>query len=87
MSEVDEDIKIVRFNNKELHIKRFRLSQMVKNPAILMIGKRGNGKSWICRSLLKYLDDIPTGIAIAPTEKVAEDPFYESFIPNSYIYY
>ena len=83
----NDDVKIVRFNNKELHIQQFHLSQMVSNPAILMIGKRGNGKSWICRSLIKYLRDIPCGIAIAPTEKVAEDPFYEEFIPNSYIYY
>ena len=83
----DEDIKIIRFNNKELHIKRFKESQMVKNPSILMIGKRGNGKSWICRSLIKYLSYIPCGIVIAPTEKLAEEPFYEDFVPDAYIYY
>ncbi len=83
----DPDIKIVRFNNKELHIKRFRESQMVKNPSILMLGKRGNGKSWICRSILKYLSDIPCGIVIAPTERLTEEPFYEQFVPNTYIFY
>jgi hypothetical protein len=87
MDEDDPNIKVVKFNGKELHIKRFFEHQMVKNPSILMMGKRGNGKSWICRSLLRYLSKIPCGIVIAPTEKVAEEPFYEEFVPNSYIYY
>ncbi len=82
-----EDVKIINFNGKELHINRFDPKQMVKNNSTLMLGKRGNGKSWICRSLMKHMSDIPCGIVIAPTEKVASDPFYESFVPNTYIYY
>lgn len=70
---------------EKLPIKQFKLEEMVKDPAIVMIAKRGSGKSWICRAILKQLKDIPAGIIIAPTDRMS--CFYGTFFPDSYIFY
>ena len=81
-------VKAVRLDgNKSLPIKEFKLESMCENPAIVMIAKRASGKSWVCRSILKHFKDIPVGIIIAPTEKMATPPFYSDFFPDSYIHY
>lgn len=73
--------------NMSLPINEFKLESMCENPAIVMIAKRASGKSWLCRSILKHFRDIPVGIIIAPTEKMASPPFYSDFFPDSYIHY
>jgi hypothetical protein len=73
--------------NLKLPIKEFLFESMCENPAIVMIAKRASGKSWVCRSILKHFKDIPVGIIIAPTEKMASPPFYSDFFPDSYIHY
>ena len=81
-------VKAVRLDgNKSLPIREFKLESMCENPAIVMIAKRASGKSWVCRSILKHFKDIPVGIIIAPTEKMATPPFYSDFFPDSYIHY
>jgi hypothetical protein len=81
-------IKDVRLDgNKSLPIQEFKLDSMCENPAIVMIAKRASGKSWVCRSILKHFRDIPVGLIIAPTEKMANPPFYSDFFPDSYIHY
>jgi len=81
-------IKAVRLDgNQSLPVKEFKLESMCENPAIVMIAKRASGKSWVCRSILKHFKDIPVGLIIAPTEKMATPPFYSDFFPDSYIHY
>lgn len=80
-----KDVKVG--GNMSLPIKEFQLETMCENPAIVMIAKRASGKSWVCRSILKHFRDIPVGIIIAPTEKMANPPFYSDFFPDSYIHY
>jgi len=80
-----KDIKVG--GNMSLPIKEFQLESMCENPAIVMIAKRASGKSWVCRSILKHFRDIPVGIIIAPTEKMANPPFYSDFFPDTYIHY
>jgi len=81
-------IKAIKIdNNRSLPIKEFKLETMCENPAIVMIAKRASGKSWVCRSILKHFKDIPVGLIIAPTEKMATPPFYSDFFPDSYIHY
>jgi hypothetical protein len=70
---------------QKIPIKKFDLSEMVQHPAIVMIAKRGSGKSWICRAILKHLHTIPVGLIIAPTDKMSM--FYGTFFPDSYIHY
>lgn len=73
--------------NMGLPIDEFKLNSMCENPSIVMIAKRASGKSWVCRAILKHFKDIPVGIIIAPTEKMANPPFYSDFFPDTYIHY
>lgn len=74
-------------DNSRLPMREFDLDEMCENPAIVMIAKRASGKSWVCRAILRKFRDIPVGIIIAPTERMASPPFYSEFFPDSYIHY
>lgn len=81
-----KDIEIEMKGKKDrLPIKTFKLSQFVTDPAIIMIAKRGSGKSWVVRALLEFFKDIPAGLIIAPTDRM--NSFYGKFFPDSYIHY
>lgn len=78
-------IKDVKLNGNTLPIREFQLDWMCDNPSICMIAKRGSGKSWVCRCILKHFRDIPGGAIIARTDKM--NPFYGEFFPELYIHY
>lgn len=79
-------LKDIDNGDNKLPIKEFNLSLlMVKNPSIVMVAKRGSGKSWVCRALLKHFNDIPCGLIISPTEEMT--CFYGNFFPDTYIHY
>jgi len=69
----------------KLPIPEFTLEEMCINPSIIMIAKRGSGKSWITRAIVFKYADIPVGLIISPTEK--DNPFFIEFFPDTYIYY
>jgi hypothetical protein len=70
----------------ECPINEFDLNQMVDHPSIVMIAKRGSGKSWVVRAILQHFSKkVPVGIIISPTDRMSS--FYADFIPDSYIYY
>jgi len=79
--------KDIEIEGNNLPIREFNLDWMCKNPSICMIAKRGSGKSWVCRSILKHLNKrgIPGGAIIAPTDKMTN--FYGKFFPELYIHY
>ena len=79
------EVNIPSGNNESLPIGKFKLENLAKDPAIVMIAKRGSGKSYIVREILEYYHDIPVGAIICPTE--AENPYYSKFFPRSYIHY
>lgn len=80
-----EKKKTVTFDDTELQINEFDMSVMKNNnPAIVMVAKRGSGKSWICRDILTNIG-IKYGIIISPTDKM--DPFYKNFFPDMFIYH
>jgi hypothetical protein len=66
-------------------INEFKLETMCKNPSILMIAKRGSGKSVVCKALLDHFNDIPVGLIIAPTDVM--NCYYGDFFPKSFIHY
>jgi len=68
-----------------LPIKMFSPDMFIGSPSIVMIAKRGSGKSWIVRALLEHFKNIPVGCIIAPTDK--ESGFYGEFFPETYIHY
>jgi len=53
----------------KLPIQEFTLEEMCENPSIIMIAKRGSGKSWITKSLIYKYKKIPVGVIISPTDK------------------
>ena len=79
-------IKDVNLSGAEkLPINEFKLESMCPNPSIIMIAKRGSGKSVVCRAILNHFKDIPVGLIIAPTDRM--NCFYGNFFPDSYIHY
>ena len=70
--------------HNQLKIQPFIISNMCTDPAITMIAKRGSGKSWVVRDIMRNQKNIPGGIVISPTEKL--NHFYSGFVPDIYIY-
>ena len=68
-----------------LQIQEFNLGRMVPNPSILIIAKRGSGKSFITREIMHHYRNIPGGIVVAPTDTT--NSFYKHFFPDLYIHY
>ena len=86
------DFKDINFGGELLQLNKFDLNQLVKddrgdymNPRIAIIAKSGSGKSWVIRDIMYYIQDIPCGVVIAPTDKMTG--FYNDFLPPSYIHH
>jgi hypothetical protein len=58
---------------------------MVSDPSIVMIAKRGSGKSFITRDIIYHYRHIPGGVVIAPTDRM--NAFYKYFFPDLYVHY
>lgn len=69
----------------KFQIFEFKLDKMVENPSIVMIAKRGSGKSFITRDIIYHYRHIPGGVVIAPTDRM--NSFYKYFFPDLYIHY
>lgn len=78
-----KEIKLV--GGKSMPIRDFKLEWFCQNPSICMIAKRGSGKSWVCRAIIKHFNYLPGGVIIAKTERMS--CFYGKFFPDSYIHY
>ena len=72
-------------DGNKLPVRELKLHEMAEHAAIVMIARRGSGKSWICRALLKAYSDYPVGLIIAPTDRM--NAFYGTFFPDTYIHY
>lgn len=72
-------------NFNKLQINEFKLDSMVINPSIVMIAKRGSGKSFVTREIIYNYRHIPGGAVIAPTDRL--NAFYKFFFPDLYIHY
>ena len=79
------ETKEITLAGQDLPIRCFELDWMVENPSICMIAKRGSGKSWVCRDILRHFRDVPGGIIISPTDKLSR--FYGNFFPDLFIHY
>lgn len=77
--------KNIQFDGTSFPLKEFKLSSMVPNPSIVMVAKRGSGKSVLVKDILKRYSDIPGGIILAPTDRM--NSFYGKFFPSIYIHY
>ena len=73
-----------------LELKRFTMNSISfkpnesQGPVVVLIGKRGSGKTYIVRDLLFYHQDIPIGVVIAGTEE--GNGFYGKMVPKLFIH-
>jgi hypothetical protein len=72
----------------KFQIHQFKPEKMVKHPAIILIAKRGSGKSFLIRDLIYSLhtyQQVPCGVVLSPTDKMSS--YYKDFFPDLYIHY
>lgn len=80
------ELKNIKYGSNDIPLRKFPIDDMCDSPSIVMIAKRGSGKSYVTREILYRLRKrIPGGIIISKTENVS--PFYSEFIPDIYIHY
>ncbi|AKI80170.1 VV A32 virion packaging ATPase [Acanthamoeba polyphaga mimivirus] len=72
-------------NYNKFELMEFDLNKMVIDPSIVMIAKRGSGKSWIVRDVMYHYRHLPCGVVIAPTDRM--NSFYKYFFPDLFIHY
>ena len=72
-------------NNVDLPIGKFKFDLFPSDAAIVLIAKRGSGKSFIVREIMEHYKDIPVGAVICPSER--DTPSYSSFFPETYIHF
>lgn len=68
---------------RKLHVEDIPI--IAPDPAIVIIAKRGSGKSYLVRELMEKFNDIPVGCVISESEKY--DPFYTTFYPEVYVHF
>ena len=69
----------------KIKIKKFDATTIKKDAVVLLIGKRGSGKSTLMRDIMYHMKDkLDFGVAMSPTEETTES--LGSYIPASCIY-
>ena len=63
----------------KLDIKRFDIAKMKQNTVIMLLGRRGSGKTTLVRDILYQYRDLPAGCVINGTEEA--NKFYGDIVP------
>jgi len=67
-----------------LRIRRFDPRTMGDHKTVVILGRRGTGKSVLLKDLMSYKKHIPAGVVMSGTEE--GNGFFGSFIPELFIY-
>jgi hypothetical protein len=67
-----------------LNLRKFDMSSIDDDKVVVLIGKRDTGKSFLCKDLLYYHQDIPVGTVISATESANQ--FYGDMVPPIFIH-
>ena len=67
-----------------LQLKKFDMTKIKDDKIIVILGKRGTGKSFLTKDILYHHRDIPVGTVISPTENA--NHFYGNFVPKIFIH-
>lgn len=67
-----------------LNLRKFDMSSIADDKVVVLIGKRDTGKSFLCKDLLYYHQDIPVGTVISATESANQ--FYGHMVPPIFIH-
>lgn len=68
----------------KIELKKFDMSSIADDKVVVMIGKRGTGKSTNILSLLYHHRDIPVGTVLSATESA--NSFYSHIVPSLFIH-
>ena len=68
----------------KLQLRKFDMASIKDDKVVVMIGKRDTGKSFLCRDLLYYHQDVPVGTVISATE--VANSFYSKMVPPLFIH-
>ena len=68
----------------KLQLKKFDMASIKDDKVVVMIGKRDTGKSFLCKDLLFYHQNIPVGTVISATESA--NCFYGNIVPSLFIH-
>jgi hypothetical protein len=71
-------------NNNNIAIRKFDPSKMRPNCIVLMVAKRGSGKSLLVKDLMYHKRHMVAGLAMSATEP--GNGFYSSWIPPLFVY-
>lgn len=72
-------------DQKTLQIKKFRMDAIKKRKNIVVIGKRGSGKSILMKDILYHIRKrVDTAFAMSPTHESVK--MFESIMPKSHVY-
>lgn len=68
----------------KLELKKFDMSKLKDDAVVVIIGKRGSGKSYLTKDILYHHRDIPLGTVISGTE--VANGYYGDFVPKMLIH-
>lgn len=68
----------------DFNIKKFDMSKMKDHKTVVIVGRRGTGKTTLITDILHAKRNLPAGIVVSGTE-IGND-FYSQFVPKSFIY-
>ena len=68
----------------KLQLRKFDLRSMEDDAVVVLIGKRGSGKSEMTKAIMYEHQDLPIGVVISQTERA--NHFFEKFVPKMLIY-
>lgn len=67
-----------------LDVRYFDPRKMRPGAVVLVVGRRGSGKSTLCADLLSYQRALKRGICVSATEKA--NPYWVKHVPRCFIY-
>lgn len=67
-----------------IKIKEFKMTNLLPDATVLILGRRRSGKSWLVRDIMYHHKNIPSGVVFSGTESVS--PFFSGFIPDVFIH-
>ncbi|GAQ91699.1 hypothetical protein KFL_008360070 [Klebsormidium nitens] len=68
----------------DFNIKKFDLNKIKDHKSIVIIGRRGTGKTTLITDILYRKRDLPAGLVMSGTED--GNSYYRQFIPDTFIY-
>lgn len=68
----------------KLELKKFDMRKIKDGSTILLIGRRGTGKSVLLADIFRYQAHLPIGVIVSATERA--NHYFEQFIPKMLIY-